>query len=211
MKPKTRIKVALFAYLLVALVIVLGNSFLKNFGFHTEYTISRYIGLSTWSAILFGISSLFIFWQVLKYIIFIGKTKKMNKLWWIISIITVSALISVGLCPVGYFDQTFGDFGTVSIIHRLSAFIMFCGSIPMILLTALKFKETKSLLIPSIIYIIYSLAFVICYSLNVEIFFNSILFSEAVFLTNFYIIMLLIPISEEKGKTDTSTSENLDK
>lgn len=203
MKPKTRVKIALSTYLLITFIIVLGHTFFDGFGFHFNYTISRYIGLSFWSAILFLLTSIFIFWQIIKYIKTVKDEKRMGKLWWIVSIVTVSALIGVGLCPLELFDSVYGEFGLVSILHRAFSGTMFCLSIIMVLLTALKFLKSKSFLVPSLIYIIYGLFFVVCYSLNLKFFFDFILIFEAIFLTNFYIIMLLIPnMSENKNKTE---------
>lgn len=210
MKPKSLISLALSIYLLATFIIVFGHSFLESFGFHFDYTISRYIGLTTWSALFFLVISLIIFALVFKYILYLKKTYQMSRLWWIISVITVVSLIGVGLCPIGYFDKVYGDFGVVSHLHRLFSNTMFCLSILMVFLTALKFHKIKSFFIPSVFYIIYTLAFVVCYASNFSFFFNHILIFEALFLTFFYIIMLLVPSPLEKGKSE-SGSRSLDK
>ncbi len=205
MPEKSRVKISFVAYLTIALIIVLGNSFLSGFGFHTEYTISRYIGLSAWSAILFALTGLFIFFHLLKFLKSVKSTHKMNLVWWILSLIVIFALIGVCLCPVGYFDETFGDFGTVSKIHRISAFIMFCTTIPMVFLTALKFRKKTSFFILSLIFVVYGLLFVAGYATSFPPFMNTILFTEAFFLIFFLILMLKIP------SAPASTPEKLDK
>lgn len=192
------------------MIIVLGNSFLYDFGFHTNYTISRYIGLSTWSALLFLFASLGIFYNVLKYVLAIRREHKMNLLWTIVSITTVTMLIFVGLFPVGYFDKTFGDFGIVSTLHRSFACAMFCLSIPMVFLTALHFRHEKQFLTPSIIFVIYGLFFVFCYHLQLQFFMNSILFFESAFLAYFLSILLIIP-TRKTPEITLPTPDKLDK
>ena len=200
MPEKTYIKLAIAVYILVVLVVVLGNSFLCDFDFHTNYTISRYIGLSTWSALLFLMASLAVFYNVLKYVLFLRREHHMNKIWSIVSILTVSALIGVGIFPVGYFDQTFGDFGVVSTLHRSFACAMFCLSIPMIFLTTLHFRHENRFLIPSTIFVVYGLFFVFCYHFQLQFFMNSILFFESAFLAYFLSLLLIIPVKESKTK-----------
>ena len=201
---RTYIKTAFFIYLLVTFTIILSNSFIFNFNFHTEYTISRYIGLSTWSAIIFAIASLIIFYNIFQYLKNIKKEHKMNKLWWFISLITIIALIFVGLFPVGYFDQTFGDFGVVSKIHRTSAYIMFCSSILMTFLTTIKFYKERIFRTVSIFFIIYGLLFVFGYAFNVNFFQNTILFSETVFLAIYLLVLYLIPEKPSKNLNNKS-------
>ena len=197
---RARVKIALATYIAVALIIVLGNSFISNAGFHTEYTISRYIGLSAWSAIFFALSCFFIFNHLLRFLNSVKKTHQMNFLWWILSLIVIIALICVGLFPVGYFDETFGEFGTVSILHRTSAFIMFCTTIPLVLLTALKFRRIKLLFISCLVFVVYGLAFVVAYTTNFAPFMSLILFFEAFFLAFFLAILLQIPTSPEESE-----------
>lgn len=208
MPRKTNLKLAFLAYLTIVPLIVLLNSFALGFNFHTEYTISRYIGLTYWSAITFALTSVFIFINVLKYLLKVGREYKMNKIWWVIALITIVALIGVGFCPVGLFDKTFGDFGTVSKIHRASAFIMFCSAIPTVFLTALKFRERKSLLVSAIIFVLYGLAFVFCYIYNFRPMMDYILFFEAFFLIFFLINLYLIPEKTEKTKKTKNAEKN---
>lgn len=200
-KNKAHIVIASLIYLIVTLAIVLINSFVLNFGFHTEYTISRYIGLSTWSAVTFSFASLFIFYHIFKYLSFIKSKHNMNKLWWIISLITIIALVIVGLFPVGYFDQTFGNFGIVSKIHRTSAYIMFCSSILMVFLTVIKFYKERFFSTVSILFIIYGLLFVFGYAFNITFFQNIILFFEAIFLAFYLSVLYIIPKSLKSAKT----------
>ncbi len=190
MQPKTHVKISLLTYILITTIIVGGHSFLENYGFNLDYTISRYIGLKTWSAVLFFATSIFIFINIMKYLEFLKKTFKMNTVWWTIAIITMVSLLGVGLCPIGYFDEVYGDFGFVSIVHRITSSMMFCFSIILVLLMALKFHTEKPFFLLSLLYAFYGLTFITLYMLNVQLFVQNIFIFEATFLAFFYIILL---------------------
>ena len=190
MQPKTHVKVSLITYILITIIIVGGHSIFASRGFHLDYTISRYIGLSAWSALLFLATSIFIFINVIKYLKYLKVAENLSTFWWIIAMITMVSLIGVGLCPLGYFDQTYGEFGAVSIMHRISSATMFCFSILLILLTIIKIHQEKRFLIACLLYIIYGCFFVICYSLNLQFFMENIFIFEATILASFYIVLL---------------------
>ncbi len=191
MQPKTHVKISLLIYALATLIIVGGHSFLENYGFHLNYTISRYIGLNTWSAILFLITSIFVFINIIKYLKYLKTTFKMGTVWWVIAIIMMASLLCVGLFPIGYFDEVYGDFGLVSILHRITSSTMFCISVLLVFLTALKFRTEKLLFFTGIMYAIYGLTFITLYALSVPILVNNIFIFESAFLVFFHIVLLL--------------------
>lgn len=190
MQPKIHVKISLFTYILITLIIVCGHSFLENYGFHLDYTISRYIGLNIWSILLFLATSIFIFINIMKYLKYLKTTFKMNNFWWVIAIITMMSLLGVGLCPIGYFDEVYGDFGPVSIMHRITSSTMFCFSILLVFMMALKFRAEKPFFFASLLYVIYGLTFTALYALNSQFLMNNIFIFEATFLAFFYIVLL---------------------
>ncbi len=190
MQPKTHVRISLLTYILATIIIVGGHSLLGNYGFYLDHTISRYIGLGIWSSILFLAVSIFIFINIMKYLKHLKTTYKMGNFWWAIAIITMVSLLGVGLCPLGFFDQTYGDFGLVSILHRISSSMMFCFSIVLVFLMTLKFHTEKPFFISSLLYIICGLAFIVCYMLNLSLFMNIIFIFESAFLAFFYIVLL---------------------
>lgn len=190
MQPKTHVKISLITYILITIIIVVGHSIFAGRGFHLDYTISRYIGLGTWSAILFLATSIFIFVNILKYLEYLKTTYNLNNFWWAVAIITMVSLLGVGLCPIGYFDEIYGNFGLVSTIHRIASSTMFCSSLLLIFLTIPKAYKEKRFFIASILYLIYGCFFVICYTLNLHFLFNNIFIFESTFLTFFYIVLL---------------------
>ena len=190
MQSKAHVKISLFTYILITFIIVGGHSFLENYGFHLDYTISRYIGLNTWSATLFLATSIFIFVNIMKHLKCLKDTFNMSNFWWIIAIITMVSLLGVGFCPIGYFDKIYGDFGPVSIVHRITSSMMFCFSILLVFMMTLKFRAEKPFFFASLLYVIYGLTFITLYMLNSQLLVNNIFIFEATFLAFFYIVLL---------------------
>ena len=207
LKTKDLIKIVAGIFVVSVLVIVLSHSFLEGYGFNLNFSISRYIGLEHWSAFFFFFCNLLNGCLLAQIFLSLGKKWKMNLLWKIAVFAVLLGLIVLSACPVGLFDETWGDFGTVSVLHRTFASVMFVSSLVVTALTLPKVKDKKFIL-SGLAFIIYGVIFVICFKLEVEWFMNIFLPLEALFLGWFvFLIGFLEKLSREK-KSQVAEEKN---
>lgn len=111
---------------LVEVVAIIAISSLK-YGLHLEWTISRYVGLETWSALLFALGNLGVAFLMLRYLYGIGERFEMGRGFYILVVVVVIALVGLSVCPLGYFDITrpIALSNAVSRIHEICSRTMF--------------------------------------------------------------------------------------
>lgn len=124
MKPKYRVVgqkglmlAALGIFLAETLGIVVVNS-LMGHGVHFEWTISRYVGLETWSAVTFAVLNFVVMLMMLYYLYGVGESWQMGRGFYVLVVVIVLALVGLSACPLGYFDVA----GAVSLVSRVHEF-----------------------------------------------------------------------------------------
>lgn len=117
--------ISLIMFVATVVTIVFLQSYSMKHGYNRDWTISRYMGTSAWSAILFAVSNFVISAFMVKYFWAIKKALKLSKFWFTAIIIMVISFVMLSVCPVGLFDATWGDYGVVSHIHRGSSYVLF--------------------------------------------------------------------------------------
>lgn len=193
------LKIVLSVFVISVLIVILSHSFLEGYGLHLNFSISRYIGLEPWSAIFFFVCSVFNIFLLIQFFLKFRKVHKMNLFWQIAYIIMLVGFLVLSACPVGLFDETWGDFGIVSILHRTFASIMFMSAVIVMFLTVLKFRNNKKLLLSGIFFMIFGILFITFFKLQIPWFMNIFLIPEALFLLWFVLIFLRLPFVQ-KGK-----------
>lgn len=183
------IKAIMLAYFIVILIIVVSHSFFEGYGFHLDYTISRYLGLTSWSAALFLATSIASFVFLFKFILRFKKDHKMNVLWFILACLMLVGLLGLSFCPIGLHDEVYGEFGTVSVCHRLFSITMFASSIAFAGLSFLKFKEkTTRLNLAS--FAVYGSAVALLYATENPFLMDLIFLFEGLFLIWIMVVLL---------------------
>lgn len=94
---------ALGVFLTTAMLALIFNS--QKVGFTASYSISRYVGLETWSALLFGFGNVIVAALMVRYLYLVGRAWQMG--WWYFVIIVIMAigLLGLSICPLGYFGE----------------------------------------------------------------------------------------------------------
>lgn len=197
---KSGVRIAFLVFMIVTFVIVFSHSFLEGFGLHFEYTISRYVGLTYWSAILFLICNLNLGGLIFRFLREIMAKWKMSKVWWICAVFMILMLILLSCCPVGLFDENWGDFGVVSLIHRFSSKAMFVAALFTAFETIVKFRKSRTVKIAGILFIFYGLFCVGSVLSDFSVFNQYILFFEWGFLVFYLVFLLMIPEFSKKNK-----------
>lgn len=65
--------VAILTFVLTTVLVVAVNSYMRK-AFMPEYSISRYVGTETWSAIVFALANLVVAFSVLAYLYRVGRS-----------------------------------------------------------------------------------------------------------------------------------------
>ena len=94
MITKTQKKWMLLAigiFLVTSLLAITINSL--SYGWHIEYSISRYVGLETWSAVLFALGNIVVAGLFGKYLFAVGEAWRMPKWFYVVVVVTAMALL----------------------------------------------------------------------------------------------------------------------
>lgn len=190
---KNNFRISFFLTFFSILIIFLVQSTIGGFGFNFDYSVSRYVGLTAVSASIFllcNIANICLLFPALKSV---KRSLNLNIVWYIISIIMLVALLSLSICPVGLHDEVWGEFGTISVIHRISAGTMFVLAIILSTLTLSKLKRHLPIFLLFIAFIAYGAVFVLGFRSNAPIVTDNMLFLESEFLLWFLFNFSILP------------------
>lgn len=113
---------SVFTGVLVAVVVAYC---LRDGEFHAEYSISRYMGREAWSAVVFALCNFVVVWCLGRYVR--EAWKAYGKVWLVLMIVVMACFAGLSLCPIGLFDETYGDYGVVSVLHQIFSRGMFAA------------------------------------------------------------------------------------
>ena len=122
---KKFIRMAIFIFIAVVAIITIMHSFVLGRGFHVNWSISRYMGTDFWSAIVFCLANFVVAVMTLKYLFTVKREYGLSPIFVILAVIMTALFISLSVFPVGLFDETWGNFGLVSHLHRGSSYTLF--------------------------------------------------------------------------------------
>ncbi len=182
---------ALAIFLVTSGLAVALNS-LAGTGLRFDYTISRYVGLKTWSAIMFAIGNFVVAGAMLKYLYSVVENWKMPRwVFWLIVVMLV-ALIGLSVCPIGYFDPEWAKYGTSapSLIHGICSRVMFASMLVMIVMVVLCTLASKWTRIFAVIFLAYGVFCLYGYFSRVKWFENTVLVFESLYLFGFMVLCL---------------------
>lgn len=129
------VKMALAIFLVVVTAVVMIYCF-RDGGFHTEYSISRYVGREMWSAGVFLVGNLVIVGLMYKYVMEVWR--KYGKLWLTLMAVMMVCFVGLSLCPLGLFDTNYGEYGVVSSLHQIFARGMFIAMAVIVLVMGVR-------------------------------------------------------------------------
>ena len=142
---KKFIHVAAGLFLGVEALIVCLHSFAFGQGFHSDWSISRYMGLTFWSAIVFAIFNFAIIAIVLKYMLKVRKMHHLSIIWLLGVLVMMTAYAGLSFCPIGLFDAKWGEFGIVSNFHHTFSTTLFIAMAVVALDTMIEIRKGKAM------------------------------------------------------------------
>lgn len=196
---------AIAIFVVTAGLAVIINS-LVGYDFHTEYSISRYVGLETWSAMLFAVGNFVVAYAILQYLYALGEAWRMSKWFYWVAVIMAIALIGLSMCPVGYFDPEWASYGASapSRIHELCSRIMFAAMLFVTVAVALRRSTSKETRIANLVFIVYGGICLMGYLTKASWFTSAMLLFESLYLLSFMILCLFArrSVLQAKGVND---------
>lgn len=193
---------ALSIFTTTTLIAVIANS-LNGYGFHWDYSISRYVGLEAWSSIMFGAGNFVVAYLMLKALWGAGRRWQMKWFYFVIVVVMLLAILGLSVCPIGRFDRIYeGEPGPVSLIHEFcsrtmfalmlltSSIVMFCG------------KVGKPMRIAAAGFSLMGIVYGAGYLTGNELILRGMLFFESMYLVSFMILGLL-------GQSSKALSRNM--
>lgn len=184
---------AIVTFLTTVLAAIVFNSTLMGHGFHSEYSISRYVGLETWSAVLFGLGNVLALILMLYYLYEMGESLKMPRVYFWLVILMAIGLIGLSACPVGYFDLPGTAYASSapSRIHEICSRLMFLAMLLSQALVAVIGLADKRTRILAAVFAVYGLICIFGYFSKSAWFLNALLFFETMYLLGFMVVCLI--------------------
>ncbi len=180
--------VALVAFCLTATMAVVINT-LIGYGFHLEYSISRYVGLEFWSAAVFTAGNCLATAMTCRYMWQLGEDWKMPRIYYYCAFLMAVGLIWLSLCPVGYCDTAEAK-SLVSYLHEISSRTMF---LMMLLVSTMLAGAPKASALArgvSTGFVVYGVFCVTGYFTQEEWFLPLILIFESMYIIGFVIVLM---------------------
>lgn len=179
---------AIGIFLFTSLMAIFINSL--RHGWHWGYSISRYVGLEAWSAVLFALGNVLVAGLFGKYLYAVSETWQMPRwFYWVIVIIAV-ALIGLSACPIGFFDLP----GTVyassvpSRIHKLCSRLMFACMLLIAFVLQLQGVVQSRIKLWCAIFVVYGVFCTTAYLLEWSWFFQRMLVFEGTYILGFMVL-----------------------
>lgn len=190
------IAAALATFLATAFAAILANSSIMGHGFHLEYSISHYVGLETWSAVMFTIGNFFVAAFFGTYLWRLGEAWGMPRVFYYLIVIMVVGLLALSFCPSGYFDVEGGSKNLITWIHEISSRTMFIAMMLMAALIAMWKKASRLAHAICVSYVVYAIICIIGYFTQGEWFLQGLMIYETVYLAAFMIMLALCGVRD---------------
>lgn len=190
------IAAALATFLATAFTAILVNSSIMGHGFHLEYSISHYVGLETWSAVMFTIGNFFVAAFFGVYLWRLGEAWGMPRLFYYLIVVMVVGLLMLSFCPSGYFDVEGGSKNLITWIHEISSRTMFIAMMLMAALIAVWKKAGAMAHAVCVAYVVYAIICIAGYFTQGEWFVQELMIYETVYLASFMIMLALCGVRD---------------
>lgn len=199
-KEKRGIILAAGVFLLTALMAIIGNSLL-GYGFQPTFSISHYVGLETWSAVIFAAGNFVVAFFMLYYLFLVGEKWGFRKWFFWVIVLMAIGLIGLSMCPIGYYDLEGAGWATSapSRVHEICSRGMFV----MMLIISARFASaqavSKGTKVASLVFLLYGLFCVYGYLGGAGWFARHILLFESGYLLGFLALCLGLQGKEEQN------------
>lgn len=164
-----------------------------------DMTISRHMGATWWSALIFLGCNLTIAPIIMKYIIEVWRYLKLPKIWLFLGIMSVVGLVGLSFCPIGLFDASVEELGVVSVFHQIFSRGMFLAMWAMALVTVVELWSVRRVRW-WLIFLAYGAFYVAFFAAAPEVLRPADLIFESIYLYGFFMALYLLPKRMDSDK-----------
>ncbi len=203
-KERVLMRVAFVVFLLEVCIAVVGNT-LFGHGWHINYSISRYVGLETWSALVFALGNFVVAIAMLYYLYGVGENLGVKRgFFWIIVMIVIG-LIGLSMCPSGYFDPSGmdGRVSSISLLHLIFARMMFAMMLIIVAWVLFCERATLATRLTAAMFVAYGTIYVSGYLLGARWIKNYGFLYESIYLVGFMLWCLGCRVIKEGRENGT--------
>lgn len=188
MPKKSGLWLALGVFLVTAGLGVVINSFVFGRGLRLGWSISRYVGCETWSAVLFALGNFLVVAMVGRYLWKLGAKWHMLRIYYYCAFLMCVGLILLSIFPVGYFDSVAGK-SVISYAHEISSRMMFIAMMLMAAMLAGNWRASAQTRALCMAYLVYAVFCVTGYLTAGSWFTPLILIYESVYIATFPMLL----------------------
>ena len=188
--------VGLGVFLMMAALAVIVNSLGLGYGFNAAWSISRYVGMESWSVIAFALGNFFATWATARYMWALGRRWKMPRVYYYFAFLTGVGLVLLSVWPIGYFDTAAGK-SVVSYGHELASRMMFLMMLLVTLMIVIKSWRMRKVgargvvwsQLVAVLYILYGVVCIIGRVTKASWFAPYLLFYEGLYIAAFVVML----------------------
>lgn len=183
---------------------IVGNS-LMGHGWHPNYSISKYVGLETWSAVLFALGNFVVAGLLGRYLFQVGRVWQMSRWYFWVIVVLVAALVGLSVWPCGYFDQH-GVKSLVTVLHEISSRTMFVGMVVVALALMSRQEMWRVTKVGAGMFVLYGLVCCLGYLTKGSWFVGPMLFFEGAYIWGFMVLSTTIKRRDRDGEIEAKES-----
>ncbi len=178
--------VAILMFVLTTVVTVAVNSYLLR-AFMPGYSISRYIGSETWSAIVFALANFVVAFCALTYLYRVGERWRFAPGYYWVVVLMAVGLVGLSVCPIGYFDLPGSEYATSapSHIHEICSRLMFVCMLMVAAIILFCKRASRLTRIVAAMYVAYGVVCVFGFMTEAAWFMRHVLLFESCYLFGF--------------------------
>lgn len=197
---KKLLMIAAVIFGMTSVVAIAGNSLLGH-GWHPNYSISKYVGLETWSVLVFALGNFVVAGLLGRYLFQVGRDWRMPRWYFWVVVLLVAALVGLSVWPCGYFDRN-GVKSLVTVLHEISSRTMFVGMV-VVALTLMSRKEMRRVTkVGAGVFVVYGLVCCLGYLTKGSWFVSPMLFFEGAYIWGFMALVSTIKRKDGNGKIE---------
>lgn len=173
------------------------NSVIFRHGFYTEWSISHYVGLEIWSAILFTLGNIFVTIFMGRYLWQLGEAWKMPRVFYWLIVVLVVTLLGLSFCPSGMFDE--GDSTSIiTWIHILTSRGMFIAMMLVAAMIVISRHANALAHLVNVLYLIYAVVCIVGFMTEAEWFMSNVMVFETLYIMAFMTALAFCDDRREK-------------
>jgi len=179
----------LLFFVVVEAIIIIANSLIQK-SFRIGWSISTYVGLQTWSAVVFALSNCVVAGLLAQYLWKLGRAWSMPRLYYYCCFLAIVGLIWLSFCPVGYFDVG-GQTSIISFAHQIASRLMFIMMLLVAVMLAGRSKSTPRSQAALAVFVVYAFVCVAGYMTEAVWFMPVIMVYETLYIVGFVSALII--------------------